>query len=44
MVMTEKHPDRTKEWAKQQEALKNPKKIPPKINEDPIKDEKKVNQ
>ena len=27
--MSEKHPDRTKEWHQQQEALKNPK-VPPK--------------
>ncbi len=41
--MTEKHPDRTKEWAKQQEALKNPKKIIPKNNEESVKGEKKGN-
>ena len=25
--MSEKHPDRTSEWAKQQQALRNPKSI-----------------
>jgi hypothetical protein len=31
--MSEKHPDRTKEWHKQQEALRNPKPIPIKAAE-----------
>ncbi|MCE5284958.1 MAG: hypothetical protein LLG02_03790 [Pelosinus sp.] len=31
--MSEKHPDRTKEWHKQQEALRSPKPIPIKIDE-----------
>jgi hypothetical protein len=31
--MSEKHPDRTKEWHKQQEALRNPKPIPIKVIE-----------
>lgn len=31
--MSEKHPDRTKEWRKQQDALKNPKTIPTKTED-----------
>lgn len=42
--MSEKHPDRTKEWQKQQEALRNPKNIPIRIEENkkkPPKENKK---
>jgi len=43
--MAEKYPDRTKEWAKQQEALKNPKPLPAKASsEDKINEDKKTNQ
>lgn len=46
--MSEKHPDCTAEWAKQQQALKNPKTIavllPKKTQDDKTKDDKKLNE
>jgi hypothetical protein len=46
--MSEKHRDCTIEWAKQQQALKNPKTIavllPTKTKEDKAKDDKKTTQ
>ncbi|WP_255711553.1 hypothetical protein [Pelosinus baikalensis] len=41
--MSQKHPDRTIEWAKQQQALKNPKTIPVLIHKK-TKDDKKATQ
>ena len=48
IFLSNKHPDRTIEWAKQQQALKNPKPIAvlihKKTQDDKTKDDKKATE